>query len=77
MISWTSRRSPRSGVLGDHDVVLTAKEANLAKLAQVHELRADAVVDVVVVVGNFVREVGDLGFEAGLLALDEPFAELA
>ncbi len=66
MISCTSRRSPRSGYLFTDDVVLAAEQAHLQQLGDFDHAGADAVVDVVVVVGDLVGEVGDLGFEAGL-----------
>ncbi len=63
-------------VLCDDGVVLAAEEADFAQFAQVHELRADAVVNVVIVVRDLVRQVRDLSLEAGLLPVDKPLTQL-
>src|SRR6266404_1762741 len=55
-----------------HDgVVLPPEHAHLAQRGQVQQLRADAIIHVVIVVGDFVGEIGDLRFEPRLAALDE------
>ncbi len=65
------------GIFGGHDVELAAEEAGLAQLIEADQLRPDAVVDVVVVVGDLVGHIGDLRLEAGLGALQETLAEVA
>ena len=45
--------------------------------SSVDQAGAQAIIHVVVVVGDLVGEIGELGFEAGLLALDEPLAHIA
>ncbi len=57
---------PKVGVLRDDEVVLPPEKAYLAKILEVHQLRAEAVVGVVVVVRDLVGEVRNLCFEAGL-----------
>jgi hypothetical protein len=61
----------------DYGIVLAAKHAYRAQRGKVEQLRADTVVNVVIVVGDLVGEVGDLRLEPGLAALDEALAELA
>src|SRR5579862_1847377 len=41
------------------------------------QLRANAVIQIVIVVGDLVREIGDLGFESGLTALHETLPQLS
>ena len=76
---------------GNDRVVSLAKESHAAELLDAHQTRAQAVVDVVVVVGNLVHEIHELRFEGRALAgrvlggsmgvalalvLDDPLAHL-
>ncbi len=58
-------------------IVLAREQRDVLQLVQRDEARAQAVVDVVVVVGDGVGEVRDLRLEARLAALDEAPPELA
>ena len=60
-----------------HLFVLAAEHAAAAQVLDRDQPGADAVVDVVVVVGDLVGEVGQLRLETGLQALQEPLAEFA
>jgi len=57
--------------------VLAAEDRDLAQLLDRDQAGADAVVDVVVVVGDRVGQVGELCLERRLAALEEPGAEFA
>src|SRR6185437_15072232 len=65
------------GVLGSDNVILTPEQAYFAQILEIDELGTNAVVDVVIVVGNLVGQVGDLRFEAGLAPVEETLTELA
>ena len=77
MVSCTSRRSPSSGYCARDRVVLAAEHAHFVQCRQVDQLRADAIIDIMVVVGDLVGEIGDLRLEPRLLALEEALAQLA
>lgn len=64
------------GVFVRDNVVLPPEQANFQQLGDFDHPGADAVVDVMVVVSDFVGQVRNLGFEAGLLPMDEPFADV-
>ena len=64
-------------VAREHRVVLAREQRHAAQLLERHQAGAQAVVDVVVVVGDGVGEVRDLRLEARLAALDEALPELA
>ena len=61
----------------NHGVVLLGEQAHLTELFDCDEFRAQAVVDVVVVVGDFIGDVGQLGLETRLALLDKTPSELA
>ena len=65
------------GVALDDAVVLAAEDRDPAQLLDRDQAGTDAVVDVVVVVGDRVGQVGELRLERGLAAVEEPRAELA
>jgi len=55
---------------------VAAENGDGGQLFHVQQFRAQSVVDVVIVVGDLVGQIGNLGLEAGPLALDEPFADI-
>jgi hypothetical protein len=59
------------------DVVLPAEQTHVQQLGDFDHPGADAVIDIVVVIGDFIGQVGNLGFEAGLLPVEEPLADIA
>ena len=65
------------GVALLHVAQLPVDDGQIAQLVERDEAGAQAVVDVVVVVGDLVGKVGELRLEPGLLALDEPPTEVA
>jgi len=65
------------GIARNHRFVLPAKQTHLAQIAHADELCAQAVVDIVVVVGDLIGKVGDLRLEPRLAPVDESLAELA
>ena len=60
-----------------HVVQSRGEQRLLAQLLQTQEPGADAVVDVVIVVSDRVRDVGQLCFEAGLFALEKTLTDVA
>ena len=59
-----------------HDrVVLPPKHAHLAQRRQIDQLSPDAIVHVMIVIGNFVGEIGNLSLKPGLPPVDEALAE--
>src|SRR5580704_6996927 len=70
---------PPSGecrVLAAHHLVIPGEERNLCELLHRHEAGANAVVDVVIVIGNLVREISELRLESRLRAPQKPLAQL-
>ena len=64
-------------ILAAHVSGSIGKEGNRLELPQIDQPGTDAVIDIVVVVGDFIRQICDLCFEAGLFAVDEPSADVA
>ena len=61
-----------AGVLGQGLLAIVGKQGHLLHLRHAQQARADAVVDVVGVVGNFVRQIAQLCFQTGLGAVQKP-----
>ena len=61
----------------NHGIVLLGEQAHVAELFDRDELRAQPVVDVVIIVSDLVGDVGKLGLEAGLVLLDKTPPQLA
>ena len=57
--------------------VVLEEQRHLEQLLHADEPGADAVVHVVIVVGDLIGEIGELRLQPGLLAADEALAELA
>ena len=66
---------PRVGAL--HDLPVAEKDRHRIELFEGDQTRAQAVIDIVVVVGDFVGQVGKLGFEGGLVTLKETASDFA
>src|SRR5882672_8097941 len=60
-----------------HDGGVTHKQGNLIELCQAQQPRAQAVIDVVVVVRDLVGEICDLRFERRLVTRDKTLAKFA
>ena len=58
-------------------LVVLAKQVDITELRLGQQPRAQAIIDIMIVVGNFVGEVGQLGLQAGLQAIQEPLPDLA
>ena len=71
------RRSPICRELRAHLARVAREQRDILQLGQLQQARAQPVVDVVVVVGDLVGEVGDLRLEAWLALLQEALADLA
>ena len=65
------------GMLAQHRPQVAGDDAHARELLHLQEPRAQAVVDVVVVVGDLVGEVGDLRFERGPAPLEKALADVA
>ena len=65
------------GVFFTNEGVVAREQGHLRDLIDGDQPRPQAVVDIVVVVGDLVGEVGQLGLEAGLLAAQEPLSDLS
>ena len=57
-------------------VVLLLEKCDFTELLQADQTRAQAIVDIVTVVGDLVRQVGELCFQAGLGSGQKTFAQL-
>src|SRR5205807_5667301 len=66
-----------SGIQRDDGVVLPPEETHAVQVAQVHQLCADSVVYIVIVVSDLVRKISDLRLEPRLPPLNESLPELA
>src|SRR6266404_5778269 len=62
-------------VLRPHFIVIPLEQRDRQQLFHGDEAGANAVFDVVIVVGDFVGEVGELRLQSGLLTVDEPLAQ--
>ena len=56
---------------------MSSEQRHIAQIRYLQKARTEAVIDIVVVVGDFVGQVRDLGFEAWLVPLEEALAEVA
>ena len=64
-------------VQGAYLIKVTAEDADFGQLLERDQTGTQAVIDIVVVVGNLIRQVGDLGFQAGLPPFQEAEADIA
>ena len=60
-----------------HCIVARPKQRLLAQLLEAQEPGSKAIVDIVIVIGDCIRNVGQLSFEAWLLTLQETLADVA
>ena len=59
------------------DVVLLAKQFDVFHVVELNQTVAQAIVDIVIVIGCFVGQVGTLCFQAGLLVVEETLRHFA
>ncbi len=76
-VSYRARRPGQAGVFRCHLVVKAGEQVHFHHLRHGDQAGAQAVIDVVIVVGDFVGQIGQLGFEAGLGAIQKPLAEFS
>ena len=76
-VSWMRRRPASSGIRLQHGRSVAFEDRDLAELLELEQAGAQPVVDVVVVVGDLVGEVGDLRFERRPAFLEEALADVA
>ena len=65
---------------GEHRLSLLPvprKEIDLIELGHSQQTRTQAIVDIVIVVGDFIGQIGQLGFQSWLLFVDEALANRA
>ena len=65
------------GIRGAHAVKMPAHQRDFAQVFERDQAGAQTIVDIMVVVGNLIGEVGQLGLESGLLAIDEALTHIA
>ena len=76
-VSCTRRRPGRSGYSRSTSLKLPPHQRHLGDLLERDQAGANAVVDIVIVVGNFIGEIRQLRLEAGLAPLQEALAHIA
>ena len=76
-VSWITRRSAMSGMGLAHPFNVPRQQRHLFELFQRDQPGTQAVIDIMVVVGDLVGEVGDLRLQRGTAIVQEALADVA